>query len=156
MFQSPFSASLFALRQTAFRYIGLRTLLALLILTYPFSALSEESTETSAPFTVNPTLFTKHGDTFPALKSPDGVQHFTVFEDVQTQAGYNHGAVLTGFKGQLFCQWQTSGKDEDGPGTHVIYSVSEDGENWTKSAYWHRPGSTPLLPAAVGGRRVIL
>ncbi len=133
MFQSPFSASLFAFRQTAFRYVDLRILPALLFLTYPFSSFSEEPAKPSAPFTVNPTLFTKHGNTFPAHKSPDNVQHFTVFEGVQTQAGYNHGAVLTGFKGQLFCQWQTSGKDEDGPGTHVIYSVSEDGEHWNKS-----------------------
>ncbi len=41
-----------------------------------------------------------------------------------------HGVVLMPLKGRLYAQWQTSAKDEDGRDTHVVYSVSDDGESW--------------------------
>ncbi|MDC8829903.1 sialidase family protein [Alteromonas gilva] len=59
-----------------------------------------------------------------------GVAHYRVFSAAEKVAQYNHGAVLFAFKGKLYCQWQTSAKDEDGPDTHVTYSTSQDGMAW--------------------------
>lgn len=64
------------------------------------------------------------------LPAAKGVQHNTVFQAVEGKSQYNHGAVLFSFKGALYCQWQTSAQDEDGPDTHVIYSQSSDGTAW--------------------------
>jgi hypothetical protein len=60
-----------------------------------------------------------------------GAETFTVFRPQAGQPGFAHGVVLMPFKGQLYAQWQTSRRDEDGPDTHVVYSRSADGEAWT-------------------------
>lgn len=64
------------------------------------------------------------------LSKANNTEHFEVFKAIKGKAQYNHGAVLFAFKGRLYCQWQSSKKDEDGPNTHVLYSQSEDGQAW--------------------------
>lgn len=39
--------------------------------------------------------------------------------------------MLLPFQGRLYAQWQTSERDKDAPDTHVVYSVSDDGETWS-------------------------
>lgn len=57
---------------------------------------------------------------------------FTIFSPDSTQNRYNHGVVLYPFKGMLYAQWQSSAVDEDGADTHVYYSRSSDGKNWSR------------------------
>ncbi|MCU4677314.1 exo-alpha-sialidase [Catenovulum sp. 2E275] len=67
------------------------------------------------------------------LTQANHVEHIKVFNAVKDKAQYNHGAVLFGFKNQLFIQWQSSKQDEDGPDTHVLYSTSQTGKNWSQA-----------------------
>jgi len=59
------------------------------------------------------------------------VRTVTVFHADEQTDHYANGAVMTAFKGKLYCMWQSSPKDEDSDDTWVAYSVSaDDGETW--------------------------
>lgn len=58
-------------------------------------------------------------------------ESFTIFRPGDADDHFAHGVVLMPFGGKLYAQWQSSAKDEDGRDTHVVYSVSDDGERWT-------------------------
>ncbi len=46
---------------------------------------------------------------------------------------YCNGVCLAAFQGKLYCQWQSSAKDEDSPDTRVMYAVSDDqGRTWSE------------------------
>jgi len=45
--------------------------------------------------------------------------------------GYSNNVLLTGFKGEYYCMWQHSTRDEDSPDTHVLLSTSADARNWS-------------------------
>lgn len=60
-----------------------------------------------------------------------GAETFTIFRPGPDDNRYNHGVVLLPFQGRLYAQWQTSKRDEDAPDTHVVYSISDDGETWS-------------------------
>lgn len=79
---------------------------------------------------MQPGLLPFDNDLLVALPQTEKATHYRVFKAIENQAQYNHGAVLFHFNGQLFCQWQSSKRDEDGPDTHVLYSVSTDGRQW--------------------------
>lgn len=82
------------------------------------------------PFEVRSDLFDPvQPDTLGLVFAP-GVQTFTIFRPGDGDNAFNHGVVLLPFKGRLFAQWQTSARDEDAPDTHVVYSISDDGEDW--------------------------
>ena len=62
-----------------------------------------------------------------------GVKTITIFKAGEHTDHYANGVVLTAFKGNLYCMWQSSPKDEDSDDTWVAYSVSADeGATWRK------------------------
>ncbi len=79
---------------------------------------------------MQPGLLPLDNDQLATLPQTEKASHYRVFKAIENKAQYNHGAVLFHFNGQLFCQWQTSRRDEDGPDTHVLYSISDDGRQW--------------------------
>ncbi len=66
------------------------------------------------------------------MDEQEGRESFVVYMASDTTDKYVNGAVITAFKGKLYCQWQSSLKDEDSHDTWVAYSMSEDGINWTQ------------------------
>ncbi len=59
-------------------------------------------------------------------------ESYTVFTASDSTDHYVNGAVLTAFHDTLYCMWQSSAKDEDSPGTCVVYSYStDDGMTWS-------------------------
>jgi len=62
----------------------------------------------------------KETETIRVFKPNDSTNHFS------------NGAVMIGFKDKLYCQWQSSSKDEDSEDTWVAYSISLDGKKWSK------------------------
>lgn len=90
------------------------------------------SNEIAAPpiLHMQPGLLPVDNDLLVALPQTEKATHYRVFKAIEHQAQYNHGAVLFHFNDQLYCQWQTSKRDEDSPDTHVLYSVSDDGQQW--------------------------
>ena len=82
------------------------------------------------PVTLHPSPFTNIA----------GVRTVTVFKAGDATDHYANGAVMTAFKGKLYCMWQSSPTDEDSDDTWVAYSVSADeGYTWSKP----RPLSLP-------------
>lgn len=45
---------------------------------------------------------------------------------------YSHHASLGAFRGKLYAMWSNGMTNEDHPGQRVLFSVSEDGENWSE------------------------
>nr|WP_321451768.1 exo-alpha-sialidase [uncultured Carboxylicivirga sp.] len=64
------------------------------------------------------------------LPEPTEAETFTIYAATDTTDKYVNGAVMTSFKGKLFCMWQSSPKDEDSNDTWVAYSISSDGRDW--------------------------
>ena len=68
------------------------------------------------------------GGTRPAdSKRTATASSFTVFTPNDASDHYANGVVLTAFRGQLYCMWQSSPTDEDSDDTWVAYSCSADG-----------------------------
>ena len=66
------------------------------------------------------------------LEYAPGIKTVTVFSSSDDINHYNNGVVMTWFKNNLYCMWQTSPQDEDSSDTIVVYSISEDmGETWS-------------------------
>ncbi len=80
-----------------------------------------------APFSVSENLFDQKNTDTLGLSYPDGIETITVFKAGETGDKFCNGVVLAEFNGKLYCQWQSSEKDEDAADTKVVYSVSEDG-----------------------------
>jgi hypothetical protein len=92
-----------------------------------------------APFSVAAGLFdASRPDTLGLTRAP-GAETLTVFRPGDGDNAYNHGAVVTAFRGRLYVQWQTSRRDEDAPDTHVVYSTSTDGRGWSRPVSLTRP-----------------
>jgi hypothetical protein len=77
------------------------------------------------------------------LPCADGAETITIFSPGRNDNKYNHGVVAFPFKGTLFAQWQTSATDDDAGDTHVVYSRSKDGTQWS--------APTALTTGAVDG-----
>ena len=86
------------------------------------------------PFTVAAGLFDQAFPQTLGLNPAEGSETFTIFRPARGDNAYNHGVVLVPFKGRLYAQWQTSRQDEDSSDTHVVFSVSDDGESWSEPA----------------------
>lgn len=66
------------------------------------------------------------------LSYAPGLENSTIYRPRPQDNRYAHGVVLIPFRGKLYAQWQTSRTDEDGPDTHVVYGVSDDGMEWSQ------------------------
>jgi hypothetical protein len=83
------------------------------------------------PFTVKAGLFDQNRPNDLGLQAAEGAETFAVFRPSAATDHYSNGAVMIGFKGWLYCQWQSSKQDEDAADTWVAYSRSQDGVTWT-------------------------
>jgi BNR repeat-like domain len=87
-----------------------------------------------APFAVVPGLLARDQPETLGLDFAPGAETFTIFRPGPDDDWFAHGVVLMPFRGRLYAQWQSSAKDEDSDDTHVVYSVSDDGELWSPPA----------------------
>ena len=101
-----------------------------LILLFLFNSISLFATD--PPFIVKDNLFDESNIDSLGLTTPKGIETVTVFSPVETTDKFSNGVVMTAFKDYLYCQWQSSAKDEDAQDTWVAYSRSKDGINWTE------------------------
>jgi hypothetical protein len=83
------------------------------------------------PFTVKAGLFDQSRSNDLGLAAAQGAETVTVFRPSDATNHFSNGAVLIGFKGWLYCQWQSSKDSEDSPDTWVVYSRSRDGKTWS-------------------------
>lgn len=86
------------------------------------------------PFKVVDNLFdqSKNDEDLGLNKIP-GAEVVTVFTASDDTDKFCNGVVMTEFKGKLYCQWQSSAKNEDSSDTWVAYSVSsDDGATWSE------------------------
>lgn len=68
-----------------------------------------------------------------SLSYPDGLETYTVWKADDSSDHYCNGVCIAGFDGKLYCQWQSSAKDEDSADTRVVYAVSSDkGKTWSE------------------------
>jgi len=92
---------------------------------------SQVQATSTRPFNIEENLFKREQPVSLGLNYAKSLSHNTVFTAQKEVAQYNHGAVLFSFKNRLFAQWQSSKKDEDGADTRVLYSVSDNGIDWS-------------------------
>ena len=86
-----------------------------------------------APFSLAQDLFNQEDADALGLLPAEGTETFTVFKAGEQGDRFCNGVVLAEFNGKLYCQWQSSAKDEDAPDTKVVYSISEDeGKTWSE------------------------
>jgi hypothetical protein len=83
------------------------------------------------PFTVQSGLFDQANTNTLGLSPAPGTETFNIFKPTAATDHYGNGAALIGFKGHLYCQWQSSPTNEDSADTWVAYSRSQDGTTWT-------------------------
>lgn len=60
------------------------------------------------------------------------IDTISVYEPTAEGDHYVNNAVLTHFRDQFYCMWQSSATDEDAPDTHLVYSRSRDGRKWSE------------------------
>lgn len=85
-----------------------------------------------AVFSVSDGLFDQGNTDTLSLSYPEGLETYTVWKAEETGDHYCNGVCLAAYQGNLYCQWQSSAKDEDSEDTHVVYSVSTDkGKTWS-------------------------
>lgn len=82
------------------------------------------------PYAVAPGLFDAGAPDL-GLKPAPGTETFTIFAPGESGDRFSNGAVLIGFKGRLYAQWQSSARDEDSPDTRVMMASSADGATWS-------------------------
>ena len=93
------------------------------------------------PFRIIDGLFNSSEKETMGLDYAKGIETIKVFSATDDSYHYNNGVVMTSFKNNLYCMWQTSPKDEDSPDTIVVYSISEDmGKTWSA----HKNLSNPV------------
>lgn len=107
--------------------------LPILLVALVFATAPRSETETAEiPFAVADGLFDQDQPATLGLSMAPRLQTMTVYKPGDNDNKFNHGAVITEFKGRLFVQWQTSQRNEDSPDTHVVYSSSIDGHEWSE------------------------
>jgi hypothetical protein len=85
----------------------------------------------AAPFTVANGLFDQTKLENLGLQRAPGAETYTVYKPSASMNKYSNGVVVIGFRGALYCQWQSSAVHEDSTDTWVAYSKSIDGKNWS-------------------------
>lgn len=96
-----------------------------------FQSCSEEN-KRKLPFDVKKDLFDTLQPNDLGLKVPKGIETYTIFKPTDSTDHFSNGAVMTTFKGVLYCQWQSSFEGEDSDDTWLAYSSSKDGKIWSK------------------------
>jgi len=104
----------------------------ILFAVFTITVLFETAIATELPFTIKTGLFDQTKPDNLGLSLANGTETVTVFRPSSSTDKYSNGVVMTGFKGWLYCQWQSSAQDEDSQDTWVAYSRSKDGKIWTK------------------------
>lgn len=116
----------------AFLQAGLgRTLMIALLSVAPWVTAAESARENKPVITLAPELFDDQQPATLGLKHALGAETFRVYQALPNNKQYNHGAVITKFKGRFFTQWQSSARDEDAADTEVRYAISEQAEHWS-------------------------
>lgn len=91
--------------------------------------------DTSAvPFKIKGDMFDQSKKDDLGLTKAVGTETVTVFAPSESTDHFSNGVVLIGFKGRLYCQWQSSAESEDTGDTWVAYSSSADGTTWSAPA----------------------
>ena len=110
------------------------------------------SASLAAPFSVTSGLFNQDATDLGLSRAP-GSQTVTVFTPTASSDHYGNGVVMTGFKGKLYCQWQSSAVDEDAADTWVAYSIGtiEKTADGTQTETWSAPKE--LAPTMQNGIR---
>ena len=72
-----------------------------------FQSCSEEN-KRKLPFDVKKDLFDTLQPNDLGLKVPKGIETYTIFKPTDSTDHFSNGAVMTAFKGVLYCQWQSS------------------------------------------------
>jgi len=93
------------------------------------------------PFAVKAGLFNQSDSADLGLGAAKGTETFTVFKATASSDHYANGVALVGFKGNLYCQWQSSAIHEDSTDTWVAFSRSGDGRTWSAPARIAGPSS---------------
>lgn len=96
-------------------------------------------------FHVHENLYQQEVSDTLGLDYPKNLSHFNVFNAQANLAQYNHGAVLFAFKGRFYAQWQSAKKDEDAADTQVLYSISDDGEQWSTAKTLAKSNTKALI-----------
>ena len=108
--------------------LSLRTKIVTLCLLGIFTCLEAEE----VPFTIATGLYDETKSETLGLDYAEGTETVTIFAPTETTDKFSNGVVMTSFKGNLYCMWQSSAKDEDAVDTWVAYSRSTDGgKTWT-------------------------
>lgn len=79
-------------------------------------------------FTVGAGLYDQADTVDLGLSPASGTETSTVYAATASTDKYVNGVALIGFKGHLYCQWQSSAVHEDSSDTKVVYSRSVDGK----------------------------
>lgn len=109
---------------------GIRLTILLFILTIAISC-NQINSKSELPFQVQPNLFEYSKPNDLGLAVAQGTETIKVFAPNDSSNQFSNGVVMIGFKNALYCQWQSSVKDEDAPETYVAYSKSIDGKTWS-------------------------
>ena len=88
------------------------------------------SKDADPPFTISASLFDQTNKVNLGLSSAEGTETHSIFKPAEETDKFTNGVVITGFKDNLYCQWQSSARDEDSQDTWVAYSHSKDGITW--------------------------
>jgi hypothetical protein len=83
------------------------------------------------PYTIAAGMFDSSNTNTLGLSAATGTETFNIFKASDASDHYGNGAAMIGFKGYLYCMWQSSPTNEDSPDTWVAYSRSQDGAIWT-------------------------
>jgi len=87
----------------------------------------------TAPFWVVDGLYNAADQNDLGLQRPEGLETVTVFAPSDNTDHFSNGICMVGFKGGLYCMWQSSATDEDSSDTWVAYSRSMDeGATWSE------------------------
>jgi hypothetical protein len=95
-----------------------------------FSIIGFISEVKAQPFTTKLGLFDQTKPNDLGLTAANGTETVTVFKATTSSDHYANGVAMVGFKGYLYCQWQSSATNEDSPDTWVAYSRSQNGTSW--------------------------
>lgn len=87
-----------------------------------------------APFSIADGLFDGSDANTLGLSKPAGLTTVTVYKPTaSSEYKFVNGVAMAEFKGNLYCMWQTSKKDEDAKDTYVAYARSTNGgQTWSE------------------------